>query len=155
LDFFGPVVYVKIRRSTLNPPNFVIPSEARDLQFAAKVQIPRFARDDNSQKMLLVRRSPTFTTGCYGRLSSANLQEDLRCTIALPSRCAFGGHHEFRAGDHRRSGWSGEPYVARTAGPRFAEPRVSVEQGALLWNPRLLHPARRRQGTSARSGDGG
>jgi hypothetical protein len=25
-----------------------IPSEARDLQFAGKMQVPRFARDDNS-----------------------------------------------------------------------------------------------------------
>jgi len=30
-------------------PDFVIPSEARDLQFAGYMQIPRFARDDNSQ----------------------------------------------------------------------------------------------------------
>ena len=29
-------------------PDFVIPSEARDLQFRRKLQIPRFARDDNS-----------------------------------------------------------------------------------------------------------
>ncbi len=29
-------------------PDIVIPSEARDLLFAAKLQIPRFARDDNS-----------------------------------------------------------------------------------------------------------
>jgi len=34
----------------LNSRDFVIPSEARDLQFAAKMQIPRSARDDNFSK---------------------------------------------------------------------------------------------------------
>jgi hypothetical protein len=57
------VVKVRIRRFNLNPPSFVIPSEARDLHFRGKLQIPRFARDDNSGKVLFVRRSPTFTTG--------------------------------------------------------------------------------------------
>ncbi len=42
------VVKVGTRRSNPNSPSFVIPSEARDLHFRCKLQIPRFARDDNS-----------------------------------------------------------------------------------------------------------
>jgi hypothetical protein len=45
---YQPVVKVRTRSFTLNSPDFVIPSAARDLQFAAKMQIPRCARDDNS-----------------------------------------------------------------------------------------------------------
>ncbi len=32
----------------LTAPDFVIPSAARDLHFRGELQIPRFARDDNS-----------------------------------------------------------------------------------------------------------
>ncbi len=35
-------------------PDIVIPNEVRDLQFAGKMQIPHFVRDDNSSKVPLV-----------------------------------------------------------------------------------------------------
>jgi hypothetical protein len=47
-----------------HPPDFVIPSEAWDLQFADKMQIPRFARDDNSLEMLRVVTIPPRRLDC-------------------------------------------------------------------------------------------
>jgi hypothetical protein len=57
------VVKVSIRQLTTNSPDFVIPSEARDLHFRGKLQVPRFARDDNPSKVSIVQSAATFRHG--------------------------------------------------------------------------------------------
>jgi hypothetical protein len=55
-----------------DPPSFVIPSEAKDLQFASvadtgKLQIPRFARDD---KNVLEQKEGRADSGGRGALAT-------------------------------------------------------------------------------------
>ena len=47
-------------------PEFVIPNAERDLHFAGELQIPRYARDDNSEGLWLALLSADFHHGLLG-----------------------------------------------------------------------------------------